>query len=801
MSNTVDYGIDLGTTNSGVARMTKNGPQVVKDRYEQDVLPSAVGMNPQGNILVGKDAYEKPDFQAVSKFKRDMGTDRNFQLRDRSEWSAVDLSAEVLKELKAAVHMRYGHDLRHAVITVPAMFMQPQIEATHQAALRAGIDAVSLLQEPIAAATAYLNDDPIPGKYLVFDLGGGTFDVSIVELRDDQMFVLGHGGDNYLGGSDFDRVLVDWCIDQIRTQGVSTTGLNSTIAQHILFRECERTKVRLSQVEEAEIDLADLQVGASPVPISRESFLDLVEELIERTISLTRERLEDCGLQSEDIQQILLVGGPTKAPYLRDRLKEEFDRPVNLELDPMTVVAIGAAVTASTILVPQDVAANEIAARDKSKAIFELTYDPTVSTESCFLGGKLQNPDCGLEEVRIKRGADWDTGWIRLIEGAFLTELTLNQAPVTEFTLDGRKSTGDSVPITPPGLSIRLGIAPAQGVAPYNYGTVIKGGTSSWIIKEGESLPHSNVSKFRAVHGVQAKSEQNLKIYFLEGRSSRADECMKAGTLVIDGKDLTRSINKGDEIEIRLTQDASRRIKARVFLPLQDKDYSVEFFSMLDAPNLADVRDQLKTAEEALVDIDDLVTDEERDLIARLQSDSERIEADIELAEGGEPGVAERVGKRISDLNAEVSRLKSKYESDVSYTEAKHAVEESLKVAREVQDMDDIRTCNELLEELERAKKLNDVRSMASIREKAVQISAYHFSQVPEFWLGYTEWLRERVNLSSNPSAFMEYVHRAETAIRNGDLQTARINARQAHDLLPEYETGAGRFDDSGLSK
>lgn len=797
MSKTVDFGIDLGTTNSAVARMTRRGPEVIKDRYEQDVTPSAVGMNSVGAYVAGKDAYEKSDFQAIKGFKRDMGSNRAFEMRDGSEVTPVELSAEILKEIKAAVSMRYGQTLTHAVITVPAMFMQPQIDATHKAAELAGIEAVALLQEPIAAATAYLNDDPKEGKYLVYDLGGGTFDVSIVELRAGEMRVLGHGGDNYLGGSDIDEKLLDWLVAKLERQGVSPEDFTTGAKRGIAMQECERVKKLLSQQESAILDLSDLGGGVDGIPIERQVLIDLIEDDVDRTIDMVKVRLEESGLRAGDIRSILLVGGPTRIPYVRDCLTREFGIPLNCELDPMTVVAEGAAITASTIIV-EDPAIRDGRATSGVVSL-DLTYEPVVNERSCPLAGKVRENTFEISEVRISRGDDWDTGWIKLRNGAFITDLTLGSDSVTDFSITARTSNGSSVEVTPSSIAVRSGIAPAQGVAPYNYGVALTSGDSWWVLKEGESLPHYGRFDLRAAHGVLANSPQELNVFFLEGRSKVAEECMAVGHLAIRGTELSRSLNKGDTVEVRMKMDESRRITAKVFLPLHDLEFAVEMNCSLDAPDPADVRSQIERAASTLDQLKSVVTPDELDAVARLESDSERIEAELAKVETGEAGASERVGKRLSDLNADVNKLKNRYSVEMHYREAIGSLERAEAISTDFNDQFDIAACTEMRHDADKARRLDEVKSLEAIERKADDIFWRHYRKTQECWLGWTQWLRQRAHLAADPSTYMAYVQRVEQAAISDDLQAASINVRQAIDLLPEREVRAGRFDRAGL--
>ncbi|MCC6377141.1 MAG: Hsp70 family protein, partial [Microbacteriaceae bacterium] len=340
---TVDFGIDLGTTNSAVARMTVRGCEVIPVQ-RLNYIPSVVARTKRGDLKVGTDAL-RADFVPIAKqFKRLMGTPEQIELADGSEMSPVELSAEILKALKAAVKLRTNEDLVNVVITVPAMFNQPQCEATIQAAELAGLNAVALLQEPIAAATAFLSENPIEGNYLVYDLGGGTIDVSVVRLRSGEMQVLGHGGDNYLGGSDIDKAIHKWLLDKLQTLGADRAQFSTPTRLYQATSACETTKIELSDLESSSIYLDGLpELPISKLELTREQLELLLESFVTKSIGITQDRLRDLELCASDVKAILLVGGPTQTPYIRDRLKAELGIPLNFAQDPMTVVAKGAA--------------------------------------------------------------------------------------------------------------------------------------------------------------------------------------------------------------------------------------------------------------------------------------------------------------------------------------------------------------------------------------------------------------------------------------------------------------------------
>ena len=588
---TVDFGIDLGTTNSVIARATQRGVKIIKNRHEHDTTPSAVALLSSGQTLVGQDALNKPELNPATQFKRLMGTTNRVKMSDGSEMSPEQLSAEVLKELEAAVQLRYDMPVGHVVITVPAMFQQPQCEATHRAAELAGLNAVTLLQEPIAAATAYLNEEPEEGNYLVYDLGGGTFDVSIVRLLDGEMSVLAHGGDNYLGGVDFDRKIYDWVLNQLRAKYPPFPQLQQSPFREQLLRECGEAKKRASQQEATYIDLSGFELPITQLPVTQTDMERAMDADVTRTLYFVRERLEAAGLEAEDIESILLVGGSTKSPYIRRRLKEEFGIPLSTEQDPMTVVAQGAAIHASALLKPDRATANAKPIAGHKEAVFELFYDPVVQERESTVSGRLVSPAGFTGEARLgRKEGNWDTGWIPLRNGSFVCEVKLGRNDVTDFKLSLRDLSGAEWAVHPPEITIRCGIAVAQPVVPYNYGVALANGNFELFFAEGATLPIASTVSFDAAQTIPAGSDEQFFVYFQEGRSVYASDNLIVGKLAIRGQDLKRTLREGEKIDIRMYMDESRRIKAKVSIPLHNLDLDADFESSLDTVPVNDLQ-------------------------------------------------------------------------------------------------------------------------------------------------------------------------------------------------------------------
>ena len=362
MSKMINFGIDLGTTNSLIAKFDRGQVEVFKnpDGF-RETLPSAVCFR-NDRILIGERArnlVEKDPKNVASRFKRKMGTTEAVRIQSlNGSKTPVELSAYVLKELKGFVHS--GEQVEAAVITIPASFDTVQSNATKEAGLAAGFKQVVLLQEPIAASLAYANkekDDLRNSQWIVYDLGGGTFDVALVRIVEGELTVVDHEGDNYLGGSDFDALLVERVVvpeicrrgrfDDLLGQMKSESGRHNKL-WYVLLDGTEEAKIELSAKTSSEIDLSGLKDddGNSidfTLTITRSEFESVIRDAVDGTAEMMRKILTRNSLQPGDLKFILMVGGSTYIPYVRKRVEELMGIPVNMAIDPTNAIVVGAA--------------------------------------------------------------------------------------------------------------------------------------------------------------------------------------------------------------------------------------------------------------------------------------------------------------------------------------------------------------------------------------------------------------------------------------------------------------------------
>ena len=352
--NEIIIGIDLGTTNSEVA-IVENGQVVVISDNNNKILPSFVGIDDQGDILVGESARNQylvyPE-RTVKSIKRLMGQDIQVDLAGHA-YAPQEISAIILKRLKAIAEQYADQPITKAVITVPAYFSDAQRQATREAGEIAGLEVVRMINEPTAAALAYGGTQVEQKRMLVYDLGGGTFDVSVVNIEAGVVEVLSSHGDNHLGGDDFDQQIIEHILDHLKeTQGVDVRQHSKALAR--ITRAAENAKFVLSDVPYAKIEEEYLleHEGAAihlSLELSRIDYEDMIEDYINATIDAVHIAMKGAKLTPADIDEIVLVGGSTRTPCIRERLYDEFGFEPHSEVDPDLCVAMGAAIQAAMI--------------------------------------------------------------------------------------------------------------------------------------------------------------------------------------------------------------------------------------------------------------------------------------------------------------------------------------------------------------------------------------------------------------------------------------------------------------------
>ena len=350
-------GIDLGTTNSVVSVMEGGEPTVITNPEGSRITPSVVGFTKDGQRLVGqlakRQAVSNPD-RTISSIKRHMG-DPNYKVTiDGKDYTPQEISAMILQKLKGDAEAYLGETITQAVITVPAYFNDSQRQATKDAGKIAGLDVLRIVNEPTAAALAYGLDKDKDETILVFDLGGGTFDVSILELSEGTFEVQATNGDTHLGGDDFDQKIIDWMVGEFKQENGIDLSQDKMAAQR-LKEAAEKAKIELSSMTQTNINLPFITADASgpkhlDLTLTRAKFNELTSDLVERTMGPTRKAMADADLTADDIDKIILVGGSSRIPAVQDAIRNILHKEPSKGVNPDECVSVGAAIQGGVLV-------------------------------------------------------------------------------------------------------------------------------------------------------------------------------------------------------------------------------------------------------------------------------------------------------------------------------------------------------------------------------------------------------------------------------------------------------------------
>ncbi len=590
MSTVIEFGIDLGTTNSCIARWESGAVRVFQNNDQMNVTPSAIHILKTGRTIIGRRAHAAllTDSDNVAiEFKRWLGQkDRKLFPSIGKEFSSEELSAEILKALKEDVKRATGEEVTSAVITVPAAFGALQCEATARAAEFAGLIEAPLLQEPVAAAIGYgIKPGSENQKWLVFDLGGGTLDIAVVSTKDGRLNVLEHRGNNLLGGKDVDRlILEEVVIPSLKTQfdvRSLDTGARSRLRSRLLAK-AEEAKIDLSREEEVVISLFDLGVDDAGTPIEQEIVVtrarlaEVMDKLLTQCCTLVGEAIEGARIQANDLDRILLVGGPTQSPLVRARLRSEFGIPVDFSVDPMTVVGRGAAIYAATL----EKTTQAPILKSPEAVMLKLAFEPVSADLQPSVAGMVTSSDKAVQVKIDAEGGGWTSGWLSTSGGFFETTVQLSPADITTFWTYARDSRGRLLETQPSEFRIRHGLVPTAPPLPHTLSFELLGSDGKPqldpVFPKGSPLPVEKTIRYRAAHSVSPdRPDSSLAIKLWEGEFlSDPDTNEWVCNLVLAHDGVKRAIPQGSEIEVDIKISTSRLINVSAFVPVLNQHFT-----------------------------------------------------------------------------------------------------------------------------------------------------------------------------------------------------------------------------------
>lgn len=664
--NKIDYGIDLGTTNSAICRMEKGEPVVIKTDVLKDTMPSCISVNKKGSIKAGDSAYNtmKQDKRRATKswhkgasntyveFKRTMATDTQYPCSNlHKSFSSEELSAEVLKALKSFVT---DEKFSSVVITVPAKFTVNQKTATMEAAKMAGFKHCELLQEPIAASMAYgVSSEEKDGLWMVFDFGGGTFDAALLKVEDGIMQVFDTEGDNYLGGKNLDYAIVDNIIIPYLQENYAIDGYLQDEEKKEVLRDAMKTyaedaKNQLSFKDHEDIisnlgDLGEDEDGEEielDLTLSQAQVFDVMRPYFQKAVDICKNLIQRNNLNGSQITKLILVGGPTHSPLIRQMLREQVTPNVDTSIDPMTAVATGAALYASTM--DAEVSDKEIKV---GTVKLDVSYESTTVEMAeyvpvCLAEGSILNR-VFVEFVRGDKA--WASGKVEINSKDDVVELNLLEGKANSFNISCYDDKGNILPCFPNEITIIQGSVVGAAPLPYNIAiarwdrnkkrSVIRMAKG---LEKNKPLPATGVindlKTTRQLRPGLSSDVLTVPIHqvddFEEAEGKSASLYEHVADVVITGEDVDTLMPADSLVDVTLKVDSSEQMRLEVrFLATgftvekvldTSKKHTMEDTNEQISKGFAEAESAMKTLSESGIDVNEL-----QEELAAIRTDNE----------------------------------------------------------------------------------------------------------------------------------------------------------------------------------
>ena len=820
---TIDFGIDLGTTNSAIAELKGVSTEIIKNNSDGDITPSAVSMDKSGTVQVGQRArnrlIESPD-DAYTEFKRRMGTDHLYAFKNSGQQrSPEQLSAEVLKSLRADVQQRTGETIDAAVITVPAAFELHQCDATRRAAVLAGFRECPLLQEPVAAALAYgfqVSDQK--GYWLVYDFGGGTFDAAIIKADEGAIHVVNHGGDNFLGGSDIDwaiveELLVPRLLEQHLLEDFRRGNPHWRQAFAKLKRAAEMAKIDLSRSERTVLETCrfpgpdgdDIEFEGE---LTREQLIRVARPIIQRSIEICQRVLKEKHLESSSIEKIILVGGPTLAPYFRQLLTEGLRIPLDHSADPLTVVARGAAIFAG----------NQRLARPASDAdstpgefAVDLKYQPVGMDEAPDVGGRVSGAEgkalTGFTIEFSNSKTQWRSGRIPLrTEGVFLTSLHAEKGSRNTFRIELFDTTGQQHPIKPDELHYTIGAVVQDQPLIHSMGIALANNQYERYFEKGVGLPLRGTRSFRTMQPLsKGQDGALLRIPLIEGDQTLADRNRRIGDLEILAQNIRRDLPTNSDIEVTISMSSDRIIRIMAYVPLLDETFEGKIDMARHTPDanaLAnDFQIEMKRIRETIESSKKSESAEAEKAAAQLEASPLLEEVRTLLkSTSGDPDAAAKCERRLLELKLRMDEVAGHLEWPTLVSQARKTVNDVTKLATQQGSSMHRDRARELSDEVDEIIRDRRVDRIERKLEQLMKLFHEIASAQPEYWVHFFSMIEKDRHKLVDPSRAAALLEQGRNAIARNNTVMLQTIVQQLWALMPNEEMqSAQRGYQSGL--
>ncbi len=827
MADMINFGIDLGTTNSLIAKFVKGDVEVFKNPTTlTETFSSAIAFKKE-RIIVGNKArefLEKEPQNVVSNFKRLMGTTetKRIELLNKS-FSPIELSSFILKELKRLIHT--GEMPESVVITVPASFDLPQKNATKEAGLLAGYKQVVLLSEPIAASLAYTykkkEKNLEDGKWLVYDLGGGTFDVALVNIKSGELNIIDHEGDNFLGGKDIDELIVrKIIIPKLKDNGnfsdleYDMTENNRKYNSHwyTALIKAEIAKIELSVTTSALIDMSIKDENDKEIDIefqiTRTELEKLIESLIEKTSKFIQIILTRNSLLSSDLKFVLMVGGSTYIPLVRKRIEELLQIPVITEINPTNAIVVGAAYYAGTI--EKEIETSETSKKNY-KIKIRMAYQKFTQEKEELFAARVDGNIDGLFYRIVREDGGFDSG-LKNLTNKINEDLLLVEQSYNSFKFLVYDEFNNKIDVDNESFSITHGLQPPPhgSILPKDISielddiekerTILK-----QIFLKNSPLPIRKtitVSTTRVIPKGSLEDAIHIDIY--EGPSDASPESnLRIGHLKIDGTQINRDLIKGADVEITL-DFSHEEMMASAYIQILDQEFSAPIYSDPKKVIVSDLHDNV---ENLILRVDKEIEDakitEEWEIVKQLEIQRGNINNIYdELLEIPENDITDRKFKIEAEkrkVSCEIDKLtKGKKLSMLKkmYLEEK---ENCMNVLADNGNDHDTKRFNEIIDNENQILNSNNLNRLKDKVDELVKLRFTILWRTPSFLLYVFNDIKQQPQILNDPVQAKSLIDSGKIAIENEDWDKLVIIDDRLISLLPTTDQNKFKFIGKGI--
>lgn len=811
-------GIDLGTTNSTAAVFDGEQVTVVRSGRGSPLTPSVVRIDGRGRWTTGARArrfLESDPENTHSAFKRLMGTEHLLRFAaSGQEHPPERLAAEVLSSIRHDVEEQLGFAPARAVISVPALFELPQSAATSEAARLAGFAQVELIGEPVASALAagWSDTEAAGGPWLVYDLGGGTFDASLLETRDGLLRVVAHDGDNFLGGRDFDRAIADLALQRAAAEaGVAIDRAEPAHAAGLraLQHAAEEAKIDLTRADETDLALPGaFEVEGEAVDIdlvlTRAELDGLVGPIVQRSVAVCHRLLQRCGITPDQLGRVVLVGGPTVMPAVREAVRRGLGARFGEGLDPMTLVARGAALYAATAGLDARPPETDAPAPTAGRSIW-LQYPAMSADLTPHVAGRLlEGDERAPTEVRLVRHDGQATPWTRLSpEGGLVVMVELEPRRPNSFRLEGRDG-DEPVALDPPSISIVQGLTLSDPPLSRTVGIALADDTVHVYLERGTPLPARRTFVHHTVQSLARGGDGAvLSIPIVQGELDRAHLCRLVGRLDIGGAALRETLPAGSPVEVTVEIDRGGRLSARALVPRLEQVFEqVARLVVPDAP-VSELSAQVELLEGRLAELrtravqadDPRLLDRLFDVEWALQDARQGVEA----ARGGDADAAQKARRTLIDTDGVLAGL----ESDLGWPEldarASHAAANAAHWVSLYGTPQEATLLGEASQGLQRARTTRNAVEVQRQLRVVTQLAVAARYRHPEAWQWAFDHAASDIGSCSDLPRAEKLVREGRDASARGDREALRQVVQQLWTLLPYDARERQLGHDSGL--